>query len=81
VGKVSVKGGEVVLKNGRRYVNIYGNEAVIRMEKAPYQVVALNLQAQVPANAKSGEQFTVHVGQRNEQQETVGGASAVFVVE
>jgi len=80
VGQVQVKGGEVILRNGRRFVEIRDDIAVVRLEKAPHQMYALSLQTRLPAGAQAGEQFSVSVAQRNEQQQTVGGASAIFLV-
>ena len=80
IGDVSVKGGEVILLNGQRYVDIRENITVIRMQKEPKQMYAFALYVDMSSSAKIGGNYNVSVAQRNESQQIVGGASAVFVV-
>jgi hypothetical protein len=76
---VSVRGGEVVVRGGRQFVDIRAESALIRVEKEPNQLYPLALQTTIPANADKGEVFQVDVAQRNESGETVGGATVVYV--
>lgn len=80
VGEISVKGGEVVLHEGERFVDIRDGKAVIRMETSPNQVYPLVLEATMPASAKSGARYQLDVAQRNSRREVVGGASMIFAV-
>jgi hypothetical protein len=80
IGKVSVKGGEVILRDDKRYVEIREDVTVVRMEKQPNQIYPLALHAQVPANAQKGQQYMIQVSQRNEKEETVGGAAVLYLV-
>jgi len=50
------------------------------MEKQPAQLYPLALQTTIPANAQKGNQYMIKVSQRNEKEETVGGASVIYVV-
>ncbi len=79
-GKVSVKGADLILRDGKRFVEIKEASIVIRMEKQPYQLYPLALQTSIPVNAKKDQQYTINVAQRNQQGEFVGGAAVTYVV-
>jgi hypothetical protein len=81
IGRVTVKGGEVILRDGQRFVDIREDVAVIQMEKAPSQMIPLTLHTRMPATAKGDDRFMVSVAQRDVKQQIVGGASAIFRVE
>jgi len=79
VGEVSVKGGQVVLEGGMRYVEVRDGQAVITIDKAPGQRVAMSVQLRMPAGAVPGGSMPmVSVAQRDAAGRPVGGASAVF---
>jgi len=80
IKKVNVKGGEVIIRNEKRYVDIRDNTAIIQMEKMPNQLYPLSLQTVIPKDSKAGHRFTIGVSQRNEKGEAVGGATAIYVV-
>jgi subtilisin family serine protease len=80
IGKVSVKGGEVILREEKRFVEIRDEIAIIRAEKQPNQLYPLALQTSIPRNAQKGQQFMINVAQRNEKEETVGGATVIYFV-
>jgi subtilisin family serine protease len=77
--KIRVEGGEVVLRDGRRFVDIREPFVSIRMEKEPYTFYPLALHATIP-DAARGEQLVLEAWQRNGREETVGGATAIYVV-
>lgn len=80
VGEVSVTGGELILRDGQRLVEIRESKAVIRMETTPHQAYPLILRAKVPATAGAGDEYPVNITQRNAGREVVGGAGAIFRV-
>ena len=80
LGKVSVKGSDVILRDGKRFVEITEASTVIRMEKQLYQLYPLALQTSIPVTAKKDQQYTIEVAQRNQQGEIVGGAAVTYVV-
>jgi subtilisin family serine protease len=77
---VAVKGGEVVLRGQKRFVLVRANQAVVRLSKSPKRIYPMAVRVVFPSDAKKGLQHLVHVAQRNEKSETVGGATAVFHV-
>lgn len=79
-GKVWVKGGEVLLRDGKRFVEVRDDIAVVRIEKAPNQIYPLSLQTQIPENADKGALYRLSVSQRDAREVTVGGASVVYQV-
>jgi subtilisin family serine protease len=77
--KIRVEGGELVLRDGRRFVDIREPFVSIRLEKEPHVFYPLALHATIPEGAR-GEHFLLEASQRNAHGETVGGATAVYVV-
>lgn len=79
VGRVQVKGGDVIVRGTRRYVQIRDDVVVIRMEKAAGQLLPLLLETRVPAGTPKGREWEVSVAQRDLDHHVVGGASALIV--
>ncbi len=80
LGKVTVKGGEVILRGDKRYVEVKESVVTVQMEKSPNSIYPLSLRTTLPATAKTGEQFFIEVEQQNTQGTTVGGAAIVYLV-
>ncbi len=80
LGKVTVKGGDVILRGGKRYVEVKESVITVQMEKAPNSIYPLSLRTTLPATAEKGEQFFIQVAQQNAQGTTVGGAAMVYLV-
>ena len=80
IGKVRVRGGETIVRNDRRFVEIREEIAVIRMEKGPRQRFAVALHAEIPTSAGESDAFMVSASQRDESGQVYGGASAIFTV-
>jgi hypothetical protein len=78
LGKVTVQGGDVVLRGDRRYVEVKEQVVTVRMEKAPNRIYPLSLQTTIPAEAASGDQLFLRVSQQDERGTTVGGAAMVY---
>ncbi len=68
------------MQGDKRFVEIREQIAIIRMEKQPRQLYPVALQTSIPANAQKGQQYMVRVAQRNEKEETVGGATVIYFV-
>ena len=79
-GKIWVKGGEVIIREGKRLVDIRDDLALVRMQKAPGQIYPLRLLTQIPSEAGSGAEYRLTVSQRDSGGNTVGGASVVYRV-
>jgi len=79
VGAVDVTGGDVIVRGAKRYVQVRDDVTVIRMEKAPSQLVPLLLQTEIPGDANPGAQFPIAVTQRDDARRAVGGASVIFL--
>ena len=80
VGKVTVTGGEVILRGTKRFVDIRDDVAIVRMEKPPKQVVPLLLQVQIPTGTRQGTQLPLSVAQRDDNRQVVGGASVICLI-
>ena len=79
VRDVVVTGGDVVVRDGQRYALLTDDVAVVRIEKAPGQLLPLELEARLPGGVEAGRQLEVSVAQRDESRQVVGGASVLFV--
>lgn len=77
---IKVTGGEIIERDGARFVRIDGRSAVVRAAKLPKTSLPLMLETKLPATAKRGETFEITLAQRNTQGETISGASVMFVV-
>jgi len=80
LGNVTVEGGDVVLRNGKRYVDIRQSVVKVTMEKEPATMYPLALQTSIPSAAAQGAQYQINVAQLNERGTPVGGASMVYHV-
>ena len=80
IGSVSVKGGDVILRGNKRFVEIRDQSVTVTMEKAANQIYPFSLLTTIPAAALKGDQFLIQVAQLSEQGETVGGAAVVYQV-
>ncbi|MEH7473090.1 S8 family serine peptidase [Priestia megaterium] len=80
IKRVSVEGGEVILRNNKRFVEIKENFTFIQLEKQPNQLYPLSLQTTIPTNSEKGKQYTIKVSQRNQNKETVGGATVTYLI-
>jgi hypothetical protein len=81
LGDISVEGGDVVLRNGKRYVEIKQSVLRVTMEKDPAMLYPLALQTSIPAGAAAGAQYQINVAQLNAQGTPVGGASMIYHVD
>lgn len=77
---IKVRGGEIIERNGVRFVRVEEQTAVIRATIRPHTSLALAIETKVPASARRGEKFKIALAQRNVRGETIGGASVMFVV-
>ena len=80
LGNVTVEGGDVVLRDGKRYVEITQPVVRVTMEKEAATMYPLALQTDIPAGAESGAQYAINVAQLDAQGTPVGGASMVYHV-
>jgi subtilisin family serine protease len=80
LGKVTVKGGDVILRGDKRYVEVKESVVTVRVEKSPNSIYPLSLQTTFPTTAEKREQFIIQVTQQNAQGTTVGGAAMVYLV-
>ncbi len=80
LGTVTVEGGDVVLRNGKRYVEITRPLVKVTMEKDPAIQYPMALLTRIPAAAPADAQFQINVAQLNPQGMPVGGASMIYHV-
>ena len=69
------------MRDNKRFAEIREEIAVVRMQKKPNQQYPFALHARIPTEAKVGDTFVISVAQRDERAQTVGGATAVYIIE
>lgn len=77
---IKVKGGEIIERNGARFVRVEGQTAILRATKLPNTSLGLTIETKIPVTATRGERFKIALAQRNTQGEIIGGASVMVVV-
>ncbi|MEO6327285.1 MAG: S8 family serine peptidase [Ginsengibacter sp.] len=75
---VNVKGGEVILKKGKRYVRLQENVTTIELEKDAQKVYPFSVVIDFNNSAEKGKEYVVKVSQQNVQGTTVGGATVIY---
>jgi subtilisin family serine protease len=81
LGNVTVQGGDVVLRNGKRYVELKQLLVQVTMEKDAGIMYPMSLQTTIPDGTAAGEQFLINVAQLDSQGAAVGGAAVVYLVQ
>lgn len=76
---VKIKGGELIIRNGKRYVRIEESIARVQFEKGEGQIYPLSVVIDFGKETHSGKEYTLQVSQQNEQGITVGGAAGVYI--
>lgn len=74
----NVKGGNLVLENGKRLIELTSNKLLVEMEKSPGAIIPMSVRVLLPGNLRPGDQYTLSVSQKNENRKTVGGADTVY---
>jgi subtilisin family serine protease len=77
-GRVSVKGGELIVRGDRRFVAVREDLAIVAIERQPGQVYPMLLRVEFPQGTQVGEQYLLKVMQRNQRGLVVGGASTLY---
>ncbi len=80
VGVIDIKGGELIIRGGKRYVEIREQKTIVRLEKQAGQMYPLSVHFDVPPTATKGEDMQLVVSQQNGRGETVGGATAIYMI-
>jgi carboxypeptidase T len=76
---LSMQGAQLVHRDGRTMLSLHELEAVVRLQKRPGRLHQVALRFRVPASAKPGDVYRIHVAQRNAGL-VVGGITLVVAV-
>lgn len=80
LGNVTVIGGDVIVRGGRRFVEVKSSIVRLEIEKTPGAMFPMSLHTTIPSGLESGEQLMLQLSQQNAQGTSVGGAAMVWVV-
>jgi len=73
-----IKGGELILRNGKRYVAMFGNEMSVTLSKQPGAIYPLSVRAEINGAVEKGTELQITAAQQDMKGTTVGGASAIY---
>jgi hypothetical protein len=76
----NIKGGNLIVENGKRLIEITSNKVSVEMEKAAGAILPMSVKVIMPSGLPLGNQYSLSVSQRDASQKTVGGADAVYRV-
>tara|TARA_R110002167_G_scaffold232047_3_gene437309 strand:- start:1108 stop:3792 length:2685 start_codon:yes stop_codon:yes gene_type:complete len=76
----SIKGGNLLIENGKRLIEVIQNRMMVEMEKFPRAMVPMSVLIELPSQLHSGQKYSISISQLNENRKTVGGADTVFIV-
>jgi hypothetical protein len=76
----NIKGGNLLMENGKRYIELTNNRMQVEMEKSPAAIFPMSVKVILPSGLTAGDQYSLSVSQRNQNRKTVGGADTVYRV-
>jgi hypothetical protein len=76
----SVKGGNLVINNGEQAVRLTANQSMIDFESQGNTLYALAVRIEFPGEIKRDDEYSLVVSQRNENNETLGGATSIYKI-
>ncbi|MFT3979797.1 MAG: S8 family serine peptidase [Ferruginibacter sp.] len=76
----NIKGGHLLVENGRRFIEATGDKLLVEVQKEPGTIFPVSVRTVLPAGLAAGDQYTLSVSQQNGKQQTVGGADTVYIV-
>jgi hypothetical protein len=79
LGAVDVQGGDVILRDDRRFVEIRDALTIVTLDKQPGGIYPVALHTRIPADASTGR-YMISASQRRAGGETVGGAAVAYIV-
>lgn len=77
---INIKGGHLVVENGRRYVELTHSLLLVEIEKQPGEILPMAVRLVFPAGLSSGDQYALSVSQKNSNNQTVGGGDYVYQI-
>lgn len=77
---IKVNGGEVIIRNDKRYVELRGTKMIVQVEKEPGIIYPMSIVFELPKKVTKGSEFQIRVSQRDQRGVTVGGASAIYYI-
>ena len=77
---VEVIGGEVIIRKGKRYVELRERKTIVKVSKEPGIIYPLSVVFELPANVEKNSELNFRVSQRDLQRTTVGGAGAIYYI-
>ncbi|WP_439483478.1 S8 family serine peptidase [Cyclobacterium plantarum] len=77
---IQVRGGNLVVENGSRFIEITGKKLTAEFEKDPGQLVPMSVKVEFSPQLKEGDSFPLTIIQRDSKRQIVGGADTVYRV-
>ncbi len=75
----SIKGGELIVVDGEQLVKLNSDKATVNFESQESAIYALAVQIDFPKDIKRDDEYSLVVSQTNDSNETLGGATAIYI--
>ncbi len=76
----NIQGGNLIIENGKRLIDITRNKLVVEMEKLPGEILPMSVKVTFPSGLDKSKPYSLSVSQRDSNKKTVGGGDFVYVV-
>ena len=76
---VEVKGGELIIRNNKRYVLLEDEITIVQFSKTAQHIYPLTIFSELNGQVKKGMEYTLKVSQQNAKGQTLGGATAIYI--
>lgn len=76
----NIKGGELLVQKGEQLISIANEKAIIDFDSQEGNIYALSLRIEFPSNVAKKENFALSVFQTNDNNQVLGGATAIYMI-
>jgi hypothetical protein len=74
----NIRGGELVVDDGERLINITGKRSVIEFDSQQQTIYPLSVQIDFPRDIKKGDEYALVAYQTDESNRKIGGATTIY---
>jgi hypothetical protein len=74
----NIRGGELVVDDGERLINITGKRSVIEFDSQQQTIYPLSVQIDFPGDIKKGDEYALVAYQTDEGNRKIGGATTIY---
>lgn len=76
----NIKGGNLIIENGKRMIEITNTKLLVEMEKQQGEILPMSVRLIFPSGLTKGKQYALSVSQKDSNYNTVGGGDFVYIL-